>query len=194
MKKKIIGILVMMLLIGTTYTISAEEGNNNSSKMMSINNLPDDLYFSLQWYLDNTGQSNPYSGEGTPDADIDAPEAWDIETGSPDVIIAIIDCGIDYTHPDLADNIWINEDEIPDNGLDDDNNGYIDDIRGWNFYDDNNDLLDLGGHGTAHAGVVASIGNNGIGIAGVCWHCKIMPLHCLDELDKYCIWDKICCG
>jgi subtilisin family serine protease len=66
---------------------------------------PNDPYFDYQWGLDNTGQTNPYSGGGTAGADIDAPDAWDIETGSSDVIIAIIDCGIDYNHPDLADNM-----------------------------------------------------------------------------------------
>jgi len=182
MKTKILGILVMTLLIVSAYTINAYDQNIfDEINLTNIN--PNDPDFGLQWNLHNIGQSNPHSGEGDPDCDIDAPEAWDIETGNPNVIVAVIDCGIDYTHPDLADNIWINEDEIPDNDIDDDNNGYIDDIQGWNFFDNNNDLIDLGGHGTAHAGVIAAVGNNGIGISGVTWNCKIMPIHCVDEFD-----------
>jgi subtilisin family serine protease len=181
--RKIIGIVIVMLLI-TTVSLQVSATQKNIFTRINVTNaIPDDPYFDLQWNLHNTGQSNPYSGEGTMDCDIDAPEAWEIETGETDVIIAIIDCGIDYTHPDLEDNIWINEDEISDNGIDDDNNGFIDDIRGWNFFDDNNDLLDQGGHGTAHAGVAAAVGNNGIGISGVAWNCKIMPIHCVDEFD-----------
>jgi len=184
LKKKIVGIFIVTLLVTTTYTILAEVENNITPEIVIKNTIPDDPYFSLQWHLDNTGQSNPHSGEGSNDCDIDAPEAWDIQIGDSDIVIAVIDCGIDYTHPDLAANIWVNEDEIPGNGIDDDNNGYIDDIRGWNFYDDNNDLLDLGGHGTAHAGVAGAVGNNGIGITGVAWNCEIMPIHCVDEFDN----------
>ncbi len=90
--------------------------------------VPNDTYFSNQWALNNTGQ-----GGGTPDADIDAPEAWEIEQGSSDVTIAVIDTGIDTDHDDLKQNIWINTDEIPDNKIDDDNNGFVDDIHGVNF-------------------------------------------------------------
>jgi subtilisin family serine protease len=137
--------------------------------------FPNDPYFSKQWYLDNTGQYN-----GTIDADIDAPEAWDIETGSEDVIIAIVDSGIDYTHPDLIDNIWINDDEIPDNDIDDDNNGYVDDVLGWDFRNEDSDPIDDWGHGTLSSGF-AALGNNNIGIAGVCWNCKIMGVKIANE-------------
>jgi subtilisin family serine protease len=174
LKRKIICVLVTTLLIATVLPAVGK---------MSKNINPNDPDFSKQWALHNTGQSNPYSGSGTPDADIDAPEGWDIEVGSSDVIIAIIDCGIDYTHPDLADNIWINEDEIPDNEIDDDSNGYIDDTMGWNFFDDNNDLLDQGGHGTLCAGTAAAIGNNNVGVTGVSWNSKIMPIHSVNEFD-----------
>jgi subtilisin family serine protease len=138
--------------------------------------IPNDENFCKQWALQNTGQNG-----GTFDADIDAPEAWDIGTGSSDVTIAIIDSGVDYTHPDLANNIWINEDEIPNNGVDDDNNGFIDDIRSWDFCNDDNDPLDDSGHGTHCAGIASAIGNNSIGIAGVCWNCKIMPVKGFDK-------------
>ena len=131
--------------------------------------IPNDQDFDKQWYLDNTGQTG-----GKPDCDIDGPEAWDVMIGSPDIVIAIVDSGIDYTHPDLENNIWINEDEIPDNDIDDDNNGYVDDIRGWDFAYKDNDPKDLHGHGTACAGVVGGVADNGIGLAGVSWNSKIM--------------------
>jgi subtilisin family serine protease len=148
--------------------------------------IPNDANFSKQWYLHNTGQVflNNYYGHnysGIPDADIDAPEAWDIETGSPDVVIAIIDSGIDYTHPDLAAKIWNNTDEIPGNGIDDDHNGFIDDVKGWDFYHNDSDPKDGHGHGTMCAGVAGASSDNGIGIAGVAWSCKIMPVEIADE-------------
>ena len=90
--------------------------------------IPDDPFFVDMWGLHNIGQSG-----GVIDADIDAPEAWELERGDGDVIVGIIDSGIDYTHPDLLDNIWINTGEIADNGIDDDLNGYIDDVRGYDF-------------------------------------------------------------
>ena len=109
--------------------------------------------------------------------------AWDISTGSHDVVVAVIDTGVDVNHPDLKDNIWVNPGEIPDNGLDDDENGYIDDIHGWNFEDDNNEVtpevdfwLDILGHGTQVAGVIAAVGNNGEGVSGINWQCSIMAL------------------
>jgi subtilisin family serine protease len=149
--------------------------------------IPNDANFSSQWHLHNTGQvilvnwtGINYSGK--PDADIDAPEAWDIETGSPNVVIAIIDSGIDYTHPDLAANVWNNTDEIPGNGIDDDHNGYIDDIRGWDFFYNDSNVTDGHGHGTMCAGVAGAIGNNGLWGAGVAWHCKIMPVRIADAL------------
>lgn len=142
--------------------------------------IPNDVNFSNQWYLHNTGQvfynDSYYHLFGTPDADIDLPEALDIGTGSSDIVIAIIDSGIDYTHPELATNIWNNTDEIPGNGIDDDNNSYIDDIRGWYFWQNNNNVTDGHGHGTMCAGLAGAITNNGIGIAGVASNCKIMPV------------------
>lgn len=152
--------------------------------------FPDDPLFEYQWALHNTGQNIMPPGYdpiyGTPDADIDAPEAWDISMGE-NVVIAMLDTGVDYTHEDLADNIWINEDEIPDNGIDDDNNGYIDDIRGWDFVgslgtEEDNDPMDHGIFGTVRAGVAAAVSNNGIGIAGVAGNCKIMPLVLFGQL------------
>lgn len=144
--------------------------------------IPNDPYFDMQWALHNTGQTG-----GIPDADIDAPEAWDIETGSSDVVIAVIDTGVDYNHPDLADNIWINKDEIPDNGIDDDGNGYIDDIYGYDFCryrpggKQDANPLDDNGHGTHCAGIASAVTNNEVGIAGVCWNYEIMSLKFLNS-------------
>ena len=124
--------------------------------------------------LNNYGQSG-----GTTDADIDAPEAWDITTGSRDVVIGVIDSGVDVTHPDLAANIWVNPGETPDNGIDDDGNGFIDDVNGWDFYDDDNTPNDGNGHGTHVAGTIGAVGNNNLGITGVNWEVSILPLRFL---------------
>jgi hypothetical protein len=141
--------------------------------------IPNDQHFSKLWGMHNTGQTG-----GTVDADIDAPEAWDIFTGSSNVVVAVIDSGIDYNHVDLAANIWINEDEVPNNGIDDDNNGYVDDVRGWNFVNNNNDPMDDYYdiyHGTHVSGTIGAIGNNGGGVAGVNWNVKLMAVKFLDQ-------------
>ena len=115
-----------------------------------------DPLFVNQWDFHNTGQSG-----GTFDADIDAPEAWDVTTGTGSTIVAVIDTGVDYLHPDLAANIWVNQDELPGNGIDDDGNGYVDDIRGYDFYNNDNNPFDDHGHGTHVAGTIGAVGNNG---------------------------------
>jgi subtilisin family serine protease len=97
--------------------------------IIPIKAIPDDPSFPLQWGLNNSGGP---SGNG---AAIDAPEAWDFSDGGRGVVIAVIDTGVDYTHEDLADNIWQNPYEIPSNNIDDDGNGYIDDVMGWDFVD-----------------------------------------------------------
>lgn len=107
---------------------------------------------------------------------INAPAAWDVTTGSNSVVIAVIDSGLDIDHPDLAGQLWTNPGEIAGNGIDDDNNGHIDDIHGWNMIDDNADLSDNTGHGTEVAGVLGAVSNNGQGVAGVCWDCRLMVL------------------
>jgi len=132
---------------------------------------PNDPLFDDLWGLHNTGQTG-----GTPDADIDAPEAWDIATGTGEIVVGVIDSGVDYTHSDLAANMWENPGEIPDNGKDDDGNGYVDDVYGWDFYTDDNDPMDDYGHGTHCSGTIGAVGNNGIGVVGVNWNVKIMAL------------------
>lgn len=147
----------------------------------------DDTYYSRLYGLDNTGQNG-----GTADADIDAPEAWGTTTGSSRTIVAVIDTGVDTNHPDLRGNIWKNTDEIPDNGRDDDNNGYVDDVNGWDFANEDNTVYDpdpVSGkgdeHGTHVAGTIAAEGNNGRGITGVNWQASIMPLKFLGPRGGY---------
>lgn len=129
---------------------------------------PDDLDTKL-WGLHNRGQDR-----GTVDADIDAPEAWLKTTGSDNVLVAVIDTGIDYNHPDLKDNMWTNPGEIPGDGIDNDGNGVIDDIHGYNAYADDGDPMDGHSHGTHCAGTIAGQGNNGKGVTGVAWDAKLM--------------------
>ncbi len=133
--------------------------------------LPNDPKFESQWHLFNTGQS-----DGIDNIDIYAPEAWKIRNTSEEIVVAIIDTGIDYYHPDLDDNIWINANEIPNNNLDDDDNGYVDDYYGWDFYSGDNDPMDYMDHGTHVAGIVGAEGNNGIGVAGISWDVQLMAL------------------
>lgn len=142
--------------------------------------FPDDLYFPDQWNLHNTGQ---YSG--VEDADIDAPEAWDYSTGGETIfgdtiVMAIIDDGFDLNHDDL--NFFKNYDEIPGNGIDDDNNGFIDDFDGWNAYSHNGNVR-LRDHGTHVSGIAGAIGNNGIGVSGVTWGGRILPISGTEQVE-----------
>jgi subtilisin family serine protease len=150
---------------------------------------PDDPYFSLQWGLENTGEPG-YRGLLGPDprAGIDAPEAWElIEPFRPTmdtVIVGIIDTGVDYTHEDLASRMWVNPDETAGNGLDDDGNGYVDDIYGYDFAYNDDDPMDGDGHGTHVAGSIAAVTNNSTGVAGTFGpfaNAEIMALKFLDD-------------
>lgn len=142
---------------------------------IQISATPDDPRFDEQWGLHNEGQS-----EGTVDADIDAPEAWDATVGSGQTIVAVIDTGVDYRHVDLAANMWVNAGEVPNDGVDNDGNGFIDDIHGYDFANHDGDPLDDHKHGTHVAGTIAAIGNNGIGVTGINWNAKIMALKFLN--------------
>jgi subtilisin family serine protease len=135
------------------------------------------------WNLDNTGQVGPpeeYGLTGIVDADIDAPEGWDIRNDASPIIVAVIDTGIRRTHEDLAGNMWENAGEIAGNGIDDDGNGYIDDRYGLNAitYTDATtpagDPADDNGHGTHCAGTIGAVGDNGVGVVGVAWHVRLM--------------------
>ena len=136
----------------------------------SQDTTPNDPMFTSTWGLRNIGH---------PGSDISAPKAWDLITGGTQVVVAVIDTGISYTHADLAANIWTNTAESA-NGADDDGNGFIDDTRGWNFLADNNNPMDDHSHGSHCAGTIGAIGNNATGVAGVNWRCRIMPLKFLD--------------
>ncbi|BBO68322.1 hypothetical protein DSCA_22520 [Desulfosarcina alkanivorans] len=139
--------------------------------------LPDDAEMHRLWALVNDGT------DGTTDADMDADQAWELETGSRDIVVAVVDSGVDATHPDLAANIWTHPGETPDNGIDDDGNGYVDDVHGWDFADGDNRPVDTHGHGTHVAGIIGAVGNNGMGVAGVCWRVSIMPLRYITAAD-----------
>ncbi|MFH0793389.1 MAG: S8 family serine peptidase [bacterium] len=144
------------------------------------NTIPTDPDFSnRQWNLNNTGQLITFSSStesGTPDADIDAPEAWDLTTGTVTVVVAVIDTGIATSNGELSSNLWYNSGEIPGNSLDDDSNGHVDDINGWNFYSDTSNVEDDYGHGTFVSGIIGARGNNGVGLAGINWRVSLMTL------------------
>ena len=132
---------------------------------------PNDPSLRQLWGLNNTAQTG-----GVADADIDAPEAWDVATGSRSVVVAIIDTGIDYRHADLAANIWQNPGEVAGDRIDNDGNGFIDDVNGWDFANNDADPFDDQGHGTHVAGTIGAVGNNGVGVAGVNWQVSMIGL------------------
>ncbi|HET8947947.1 MAG TPA: S8 family serine peptidase, partial [Candidatus Polarisedimenticolia bacterium] len=140
--------------------------------ILKADRLPDDPRLAEQYALHNTGQTG-----GTPGADVDALRAWNITAGDPTVVIGIVDSGADEGHPDLRDNLFVNPGEIPDNGIDDDGNGFVDDVSGWDFANNDNDPFDDStvGHGTHVSGIAAAAGDNGRGITGVAWRARLLP-------------------
>ena len=164
----------------------------------SVEVLPDDALLNegRQWGLDNSGQWGGVSG-----ADIGASEGWDRIREAPEVIVAILDSGIRYTHEDLAANMWVNSGEIAANGIDDDGNGYVDDVHGINTVgidgertpETEGDPADDLGHGTHVAGIVGAVGDNGLGVSGVAWKVKLMALKFLDSRGEGSDADAIEC-
>ncbi len=194
------GLTLVKLPYGKTVKQASAEFNLSGNVLYAQPNfiykldaIPNDPIFSYQWSLDNIGQNPP---RGTVDADIDAPEAWDIieARGSSAVIVAVVDTGIDYIHEDINENMWLNSAEDQDtkgefdandlDGTDDDGNGYIDDIVGVDIAGDamlaiddgDGDPMDVHGHGTHVAGIIGAEGDNGFGIAGVCWDVSLMAV------------------
>lgn len=141
------------------------------SYQLSIQDIPNDREFDELWALNNTGQTGGNAG-----ADIDAAEAWTVQKGSKNVVVAVIDSGVDYNHRDLAANIWKNPGEIAGDGIDNDGNGYKDDWRGYDFVNKDSNPMDDNSHGTHIAGTIGAVGNNNIGVVGVSQNVSIMPL------------------
>lgn len=142
----------------------------------------DDPQFSQLWGLENTGKNEPKGKSGVAGADVNALRAWDLTTGSRQIKIAVIDTGVDYNHPDLKSNVWINEKELNGkSGVDDDGNGFIDDVHGYNFATNTADPMDGHGHGTHCSGTIGAVHNNQIGVAGVMGEVTIVPIKFLDD-------------
>lgn len=139
--------------------------------LVRVARVPDDPRFPEQWALQNTGQSG-----GTAGADVRAVRGWDIGTDARAVVVGVVDTGADLLHPDLAANLWVNAGEIAGNGLDDDANGYVDDVHGYDFLNRDGDPSDDYGHGTHVSGIIAARGDNGIGVSGVAWQGRVMVL------------------
>ena len=143
---------------------------------------PDDPMYGQLWGMKNVGQTDSAGSVGVVGVDIDAEKAWDIETGSKKMIVAVIDTGVDFNHPDLKDNLWTNEVEFNGKpGIDDDNNGVIDDIHGYNAITGDGNAMDDQGHGSHCSGTIGAKGNDGKGIVGVNWDTRIMAVKFLDS-------------
>jgi subtilisin family serine protease len=147
-----------------------------------IQKAPDDPDYPNMWGFHNRGDGVNLYQTGTPGVDINVEKAWDVTTGSGSVVVGIIDTGIDLSHPDLLPNLWTNEKEQNGKpGVDDDGNGFVDDVHGYNFFADNGDPNDDNGHGSHVAGIIGGHGNDGIGIAGINWSVKLMAVKFLSS-------------
>ena len=154
-------------LIDPPATLKNKVTTQQNQTSNEFNAVPNDALFPAQWGLSNDINAG---------VDIGAKSAWDLFTGSSDIVVAILDSGIDYLHEDLYPNLWVNKGEISGNGIDDDGNGVIDDMVGYDAVNMNGNPFDFNGHGTMVAGVIGAKGNNGIGIAGVNWNVKLMAV------------------
>jgi len=156
------------------------------SQVLPQERVPNDFEFGLQWGLRNGGDNGGRAG-----ADIGVARAWQRTTGDPGIKVAVIDTGIDYFHPDLEANVWINPREIPGNGLDDDGNGYIDDVHGYDFVSDDSDSMDDQTHGTHVAGIIGAVGDNAAGVSGVCWRTTLLAIKAFDERGDGAVSDVV---
>lgn len=157
------------------------------NSLLKVSGTPNDQHFHYQWGLNQAPQ-------GGVDVDMNAPEAWDITTGSSSTIVAVIDTGIDYNHEDLRDNMWVNPDEIAGNGIDDDGNGYVDDVHGINAIAgaaQPGNPMDDKGHGTHVAGTIGAVGNNSTGVVGVAWDVQLVAVKFLDSSGSGSLYDAI---
>src|SRR3954470_16254794 len=150
--------------------------------------VPNDPGFNRLWAMQNTGQYGGAAGD-----DIHATDAWQTRNNAQDIIVAVVDTGIRFTHEDLAANMWVNTREIPGNGIDDDGDGVIDDVYGFNGIDGSGNCADNNGHGTHVSGIIGAVGNNGKGVAGVCWKVKLMACKFLDSEGSGATSDAIDC-
>lgn len=182
---------------GALYRVSLPEGVSVSQASQGLSENEDVIYavpnklYDLDTKVPNDLSSKLYglhnSGQnwGTEDADIDAPEAWATTTGSADgPIIAVLDTGLDLTHPDLVNNLWTNPGEIPGDGIDNDENGVVDDVHGYNAFNQTGDPQEITSHGTHVAGTIAAEGNNGLGVVGVNWRARLMPIQIFNEKER----------
>jgi len=158
----------------------------------TFSTVPDDFWFGSQWALQNSGQTVEGTA-GTAGADISMASAWDLRTTSPDIVVAVLDTGITLNHTDLSSNLWVNPGEVPGDGMDNDGDGRIDDVNGWDFVNNDNDPTDdtAGLHGTHVSGIIGAKGNNGVGIAGITWAVKLMSLKILDSTGSGTVADEI---
>lgn len=161
-------------------------GSGGGKKSTIQATVPNDTYFSRQYGLYNDGTFALTSA--TNDADIDMELGWDIETGDQSIVVAVLDAGVKLNHPEFSGRLWVNSNETL-NGIDDDNNGYIDDINGWDFANNDKNPTDDHGHGTNVAGIIGANSNNNLGYSGVDWNCKLMIAKILDQNNSgYYSW------
>lgn len=172
--------IVKQFRLTKAYHVTVNPNANLADIIGAYNQLPEVAYAEPNYrYFASVVPNDPFYSNLWGMDMVKAPEAWDRQTGSDSVVVAVIDTGLDHNHQDIAANVWMNPGEFP-NGLDDDNNGYIDDFRGWNFIAETNNPMDDNMHGTHTSGTVGAVGNNGVGVVGVCWNVSIMPLKFLD--------------
>ena len=194
-----LNIVVVKMPVVQTTDSSVKSLNKNSLVAYSepnyiyhANKVPNDPMYGQLWGMKNIGQKDSDGQIGISGLDIDAEAAWDITTGNKKTLIAIIDTGIDYNHPDIKDNVWTNEAEANGQpGVDDDGNGVIDDIHGYNAITNSGDPMDDHGHGTHCAGTIGGHGNDGVGVAGVNWDANIMGVKFLDKEGSGSLEDAV---